>query len=100
MRGLPPKEMARVIEQLQTIQGKMNMRPLDDRNADGTALLRSSVVVSMGELAQGLTRDMVKNLRSCADCATMIVELHEAEEELAIVLDEIRQSRMSFKDKV
>ena len=100
MRGLPPKEMARVIEQLQTIQGKMNTRPLDDRNADGTALLRSSVVLSIGEIAQMVTRAMAKTLRSCADCATRIVELHEAEDELATVLNEIRQRCLRCKNNL
>jgi hypothetical protein len=94
---LPSQEKVPVVDQLITLHGKMHNVPLDDQNADGTVLLRSSDVVTIGEMVQVLARDIVAILRAWyaedTACTTMIVELEESERDFTAVLDTVRQRR-------
>ncbi len=93
LQMLPSQEKGPVVEQLTTIHGKICNRPLDDRSATGLTLLPLSVSVDGGEMVQKLARDIAVALRGSEHLAsaTMIVELENAERDLAAVLDEIRQ---------
>ncbi len=95
LQMLSSQEKGPAIEQLKNIHGKICNRPLDDRNADGLTLLPLSVSVDGGEMVQVLARDMAVALRGSehSASATMIVELENAERDLAAVLDTMRPQR-------
>ena len=70
----------------------------EDRIAVNDGLARigdKSEVVALGEMAQVLARDIIIVLRDSYEddlaCASMAARLEEAEKDLAVVLDEIRQ---------
>ena len=92
LQMLPSQEKGPVVEQLTTIHGKICNRPLDDRSATGLTLLPLSVSVDGGEMVRALAHDMALALRD-SEHSAIVVELKNAERDLAAVMDTMRPQR-------